>query len=212
MDAGFSSLTRLKELVLPLELRSDAQWDEDLASIGRGVVRRFAQHCNRQWPYTVGSVYQTSAEREYVVVPHLPLVAVTALARSTCLVAGAQSWEALDLEDEIRAITPSCGIVEFGRVMGSYSASIRVTYTGGYWWDTTEDGTGTMPELATALPDDLAEAWVAQCQAIIRQRAILTTNSAPDLTAKEAGKRVDADAEFLPGVLAVINSYRRFTS
>lgn len=211
MNAGFSSLARLKELVLPLPLRSDPEWDEQLLAIGKGVAARFQQHCNRQWPYVTAATYQTSAERQYLIVPHLPLVSVSAIARSREVSGGVASWEALVVDDVILAISPASGIVEFGAVMGNYSQMLRITYEGGYWWDTEEDGTGTMPDDATALPDDLLDAWVAQCQAIISQRGILTTNSAPDLTEKEKGKRVDADAEFLPGVLATINNYRRFT-
>jgi hypothetical protein len=41
-----------------------------------------------------------------------------------------------------------------------------VTYTGGYWYDDTDAGTGTLPSGATLLPADVKMIWLNECQLV----------------------------------------------
>jgi hypothetical protein len=48
--------------------------------------------------------------------------------------------------------------------IGSERDQLRVTYDGGYWYDSTDDGSGTMPTGATLLPADVKMVWLNECQ------------------------------------------------
>ena len=57
------------------------------------------------------------------------------------------------------------GIVDVGGWLGGRYQRLRFTYTGGFWFDTTEDFSGTQPVGSTLRPDELFLAWLTQCEA-----------------------------------------------
>jgi hypothetical protein len=64
----------------------------------------------------------------------------------------------------IQAMQMDQGYLMFIALQGYYWSRLQVTYTGGFWFDTTEDGSGVMPATATPLPAAVKSAWYLQCQ------------------------------------------------
>jgi hypothetical protein len=103
-----------------------------------------------------------TADCDHFYLPRYPLEAVSLIERRDSIQTG---WVTLDAST-IMQMRESSGMIAFGGTLGSYFSTLRVTYTGGYWYDTTEDGSGTLPSGATKLPDDLKLAWYLQCRKV----------------------------------------------
>jgi hypothetical protein len=71
-------------------------------------------------------------------------------------------WE-VQAADVIENWEAESGLVQFSGVLGNYRVQARLTYSGGYWYDTTVAGTGELPAGATLLPAAIKEAWYLQC-------------------------------------------------
>lgn len=163
MDAGLSNLATLKARLLPSSLTGGTTQDNRILQIGRGVAGAFASFCNRDgWLRATGLTTEFTADRGHWIVPRLPLETVTAVDQKDSEADGFVTLGAVN--DVVETIDKKSGLVHFGSMLGDAESFVRITYTGGYWWDTTEDSTGVMPSGATALPYDLQEAWLLQCQ------------------------------------------------
>lgn len=201
MDTGFSSLTALKVAVLPADLRARTTWDTVLTTVGLGVRRALEEYVNRVWERAEDAHYLTSAQRTYVVVDRYPLESVSEVEIS----AGPGTWEALGTE-AIYSLSEEAGLVEFGSMLGTHRDRIRLTYTGGYWWDTSEDASGTLPAGAHALPADLLLAWQTQVQHELEARDLLTKAAARPVTDRPNLQELS----LLPRVKETLRSYIRY--
>ena len=167
MNCGLGSLTTLKALVLPLTLRTRAEWDTQLTAIGKAVAAAFERHCNRRFAYLAGDTVDVSADRSFVALPRCPVVTVSAIElRDSALGA----WTSIGAPDSVLfSLAAESGLAQFGVVLGSFAQRLRLTYTGGYFFETldsTEVGYPTaVPAGSTPLPDDLQRAWVLAVQA-----------------------------------------------
>jgi hypothetical protein len=163
MNAGLSSLEALKDILLPTAaLRASTDYDEALVQLGKGVAAQMQKHCNRKWQRVEDDVHEFSADCISQTVPRYPVedIAAIDIKRS-----GETAWEDI-LDDYLANFFAASGVIEFTGILGTHRDKVRVTYTGGYWWDDGEEAEPqTLPEGATAVPDDLLHAWHLQCQA-----------------------------------------------
>jgi hypothetical protein len=94
----------------------------------------------------------------------------------------------------------------FGDELGGSKTLLRITYTGGYWYNTSEEVVEEMPVGATALPDDLQVAWLLQIQHLwaLRDKLGIGIKADPGTESKLA------DYELLPSVERVLLGYKLF--
>lgn len=168
MNAGFSNLTALKAQLLAPTLRARTDWDAQILALGLGVAAMVNGHCNRQFAREVGGFYTTSGGRMSVVLPRYPVETVTAIeTRETA----ADDW--VDELDALATTDTESGVVTFDAVLGA-GGQIRITYTGGFFWETkepTDAGYPTAtPSGATLIPADVVAAWHLQVEALWRAR------------------------------------------
>jgi len=162
MNAGLGNLTELKAQLLAEALRVDTGYDAVLLAIGRGVAGQFDTFCNRKLARAEGDTYTVTADREQYYLPRYPVESVSQVELKTDEATG---W-VVQADDIILTKNPASGMVYLGSAYGPYYAHIRFTYTGGYWFDETEENNDTLPTGATALPADVKLAWILQCRAV----------------------------------------------
>ena len=198
MNAGLGSLTLLKSRLLPAQAVTQTDQDAAITSIGLGVARWFEQLCDRRFDRVEGDIYLTRADRTYVVVPRYPLETVTGL---DWLLIDADAWMPSGLP---YFLFPHSGLIDFAEALGTRDMQLRVTYTGGYWFDQTEDGTGVLPTGAYLLPGDLQYAWLEQSAFLFERRNKLGLEKIT-----HNGTFTIAPADLLPHVSRILAPYRR---
>jgi len=198
MNAGLGSLTLLKSRLLPAQAVAQTDQDTAITAIGLGVAAWFEQLCDRRFERTVGDIYLTRADRTYVVVPRYPLETVSAL---DWLLIDSDAWQPSGLP---YFLFPESGLIDFAEAIGTRDMQLRVTYTGGYWWDETEDASGTFPTGAYPLPPDLQYAWLDQSAFLFERRNKLGLEKIT-----HDGSFSISPADLLPHVRAILAPYRR---
>ena len=174
-------MTELKGQLLAASLRSDTNYDAVITGIGLGVANLFDQYCNRTFARTAGKTDTFSADRRHWYLNCYPVEQITGVAKcddqADGFVASPLPPAASSL---IQQMQLDQGYIMFIAIQGYFFSRIRVTYTGGYWFDTTEDGSGVMPGTATALPAGVKTAWYLQCQQIWKRLDKLGAQIAQD--------------------------------
>jgi len=205
MNAGLSNLITLKRELLLASDAAGTDYDAAVAALGLGVASMFESYCDRKLLRTVDDVFECPADRYSVVVPRYPIEAVNSVEMRDSIASG---WEEqADLPDNY---LPEAGLVQFGAMPGVYPATLRITYTGGFWWDTSEDSSGTKPTGATAVPTALVSAWHLQCKFFWDRRSIEDRAKA-GFTDKESERFVTPSDELLGSVKTIIATFRRYT-
>lgn len=202
MNAGFSTLTELKAVLLAEVLREGTDYDPILTSIGLGVAIQFQRQCNRQFQRVEDDTVFFTAGRESFCLPRYPVEEITEIAFQSTYGAG---FTAQDLA-LIANLTPGSGLVRFGCPLSSDLDLVRITYTGGYWWSTTEEGGETLPTNATALPADLLLAWHQQCAAAWDKRDKLGVGAGSDPDKKQTLTTL----ALLPSVVDTLRHHVRY--
>ncbi len=209
MDLGLGNLIELKRRLLAATMLSQTTYDGTITQIGRGVAGLFDKHCNRKFARLVDAVDQFSADRTSYIVERYPIEDIGLWQQRDDIATGFQE---IDGEPTINR-DESAGLLQFGDVLGSYLSQVRVTYTGGYWYDTTEDATGVKPAAATQLPHDVKEAWFLQCQEVWDKRDKLGISliAKPEVESKIASMRFISSITDAPTVVqALLEKHRRF--
>lgn len=202
LDAGWSTLEYLKSRLLPQEAEPDEpaewNWDAALQALGKAVANRLNRHCGRV--FERGSVTdEFEALASAWVTTRYPVETIDSLA----VVAPDSSTRILT---GYRALM-GAGVIELPSVAGGALDRLAITYTGGYWLDPL-DGT-ELPDGATALPDDLLEAWVIQCQAQAETRGLLEAVAIRS-PRKGEEKELTAGIQLVTDVKQALEPYRRF--
>lgn len=160
MNVGLGNLTELKAQLLAKSLRASADFDAVITGIGKGVAGRFQKFCNRKFERAVDATFTCSADRDHVYLDRYPLEAISAVHLRTDAAVG---WEAQS--NFVINLVEASGKVFWGYAAAPHYGQLRFTFTGGFWFDTTEDATGVMPVGAPGLPEELKLAWYLQCRA-----------------------------------------------
>ena len=166
MDLGLGNLTELKGQVLAASLRADTNYDAVIAGIGSGVADQIDKHCNRKFARLANDSDQFRADRRHYYLKRYPVESIAQCQRQDTL---ADGWINLPVNDLIQQWNLQTGYISFIALQGYEFSQLLVTYTGGFWYDTTENGSGVMPPTAAPLPGAVKLAWYLQCQNIWRQ-------------------------------------------
>jgi len=209
MNAGFGSLTVLKAQLLAEVLRADTAYDAALLAIGQGVVAKFENAADRKFARVVGYAEALPADRVNFLLERFPLESISTIELKLDEATG---WVAQTITDFVRTIDLKNGLVILPDTAdaGPYWGQVRFTYTGGYWFDETEEGTDSLPSGATALPADLTLAWILQCRAVWSAIdklgvEIIKTGSAAAVAASVAG------IDLVPAVKDTLGDYARYS-
>lgn len=187
MNLRIGNLTTLKRHLLAAPLAAGTGptaaaniiRDDVLTTLGLGVGLQIEQFCGREFGYMEGATTIFSGDRLTFVLPRYPIASIAAVeTRSSFL----DAWTPLVITNVIAWVGSSSGLVELLGVPRGRFAEVRVTYTGGYWFDETEDESGVQPNGAPEMPGDIAHAWLLQCQEVWNKRDKLgiNLNSKPD--------------------------------
>ena len=206
MNAGFSNLAALKAQLLAPSLRLGTSHDAALLAIGRGVAGQFGGYCNRVFPRAEGVKEILAADAIQFCLERYPVEAVTTVELKLTETEG---WVAQT--NFIRNIDNRAGIVfaVANADVGPYYAQVRFTYTGGYWWDTSDEGETpqSLPTGATPVPDELVLAWHLQCRAawaaVDKLGVNVTTNDA-------AAAQTLSTLALLPEVKEILGDFVRY--
>lgn len=201
MDAGFSNLSYLKDRLLLASDAAGSAYDDAVLALGRSVASFFEVHCDREFARVVNHVYEAPADRSYVIVPRYPIESVSSAEVRDNLVDG---WKA----QEVLNILPDSGMVYFVGDIGIYGSTAKITYTGGYWWDTSEDGSQTQPSGSNAIPQGLVLLWAQFCKYLWDRSSI--ENSAKAGFSTELEKFITKESDLPAFVSNGLHSYRRF--
>jgi hypothetical protein len=206
MNAGFSNLATLKAHLQNSGLRARTDFDTAITALGLGVAAQFERHCTRLFTRAASTTMKFPADQDHVIVERYPIEAVTKVEVQNNPTAGfvesagaIQNWNA------------DSGIVWFGSALGMSNEVAKLTYTGGYFWETketTDQGYPTsVPSGSTALPDDLKLAWLLQCGAVWAAMDKLGIGVAdkPEAQSKTAASKL------IPQVEDILKTYRRFS-
>jgi hypothetical protein len=175
MNLGLGNLIELKRYLLAGSLVGGADYDRAITAIGKGVAGLFNKHCNRVFERAAGAVDQFSADRRLWITRRYPIETIASIEQRDTMQGG---WVALTLNDVIMNRDDAVGIIKFGAVQGSHQSEMRLTYTGGYWFDSTEADppSEVPPGGATLLPGDVKEAWYLQCAEVWEKKDKLGTS------------------------------------
>lgn len=208
MNVGLGNLRELKAHLLAEALRADSAYDEAIAAIGKGVAALFEKFCDRKFGRVENDTETFAADRAGFVLSRFPIESVSKLEFKSDEATGFVEWT--PLTDYIRSIDNASGVIYLPDQAdaGKYWSQLRFTFTGGYWFDTSEDAESpeAQPAGSNALPNDLKLAWLQQCQELWNKRDKLGTG-----IVAEAGKEFSlAGTGLLAGVKIVLMGYQRF--
>lgn len=203
MNAGFSSLTALKKAVLPAPMRAQTTWNDQLVAIGLGVAAQFGKATNRLLSRAVGATYVRDGECTAIILDRYPLETLTSLT-----IRRSQTTTEEDITYYISNQFEKSGIIELQGFNGTHRDKITVTFTGGYWWDESEDASGTLPVGATLIPGDLVHAWHVQVQAVLEATGILKASSVSSADQKPVN--LLPDLKLVLQVKQILNPFTRF--
>ena len=201
MNAGFASLTKLKEQLLAEALRADTAYDAAITALGLGVAGAFDKFCNRKLARAVATTFTCRADRDHIYLDRYPIESISTVEMKVDQTTG---WETQT--DFVFNQEEASGFVYWGLFHGNHASQLRFTFTGGYWIDDSEESTGTLPAGATALPEDLRLAWYLQCKKVWEVNDPLGTKL---VTPKSEGPALGG-LELLPLVQETLKPYRRF--
>jgi len=204
MSLGLGTLTELKAFVLHTEgLIQGTDFDTALSIIGSGVAASFDKYCNRIFKRGSGVTETIGANRDFYYVKRFPIESVTAF---EILSDDTDGWQSLTVADAINNTINETGRLYFGFEHGTWYEQLRITYTGGYWYDETEDASDSLPSGATQVPDDLKMAWYVQSQHLFNSRDNLGIRIAKDAEPNTALSSYD----LVPEVKAILDDYIRY--
>jgi len=169
MNAGLSNLTSLKAQLLAASLRGDTDYDAVIAAIGLGVAAQFDAFCNRGFARVTGQQDVFRADRRHWWLNRYPVEAITATEKKDSEADGYLSFPLPPNGSAlIQSMDLSTGYIMFIALQGYYFSMIRVTYTGGFFFEQLEPQDGgfptPIPATAAPLPNDVQLAFLLQCQ------------------------------------------------
>lgn len=210
-DCGLGTLGELKRFCITSSLDGASTFNEAMIAIGRGTAKAFDVAVGRKLKRETGAVEQFVASRKNMVLAHTPVESVTKLELKYDETEG---W--VDMTSGIASclLNNLDGILTVPSDFWPLSAQFRhdvpglwrVTLTGGYWYDPTDDGSGTKPTGATELPNDLKLAWLLQCQHLWVNRDNLGITWSPTGESRDTRKSL-ANVKFIPLVTQTLNDY-----
>jgi hypothetical protein len=200
-DLLLGNLVTVKRHLLAASLRSGTDYDAVITDIAKGVAAQMQRRCNRVFARLASATMKFPADTDHVIAERYPLEAVTSV--------HVQENPTTGFVESVGAIAnwnADSGIVWFGSTLGCADDVARLTYTGGYWYDTAETEDTAQPSGSTALPSDLKFAWLTQCSHVWASRDKLGAG----IVGKPGVASQLGDLKLVPEVLEILNGYIRF--
>ena len=231
MNCGLGNLDSIKKAVLAPSLADSTQYDQVLAGIGRGVAGLFDVYCNRSFAYAENYTEQFMGNRAYWYVKKYPFVSFAAVELRYF---ATDNWN--DISSQPLIIQPESGMFNFGYTLGPAPLQVRVTYTGGYWFQTLEpdDANYQVCDVQTdagypaalpqaiqnspglsppgiesykfLLPSEIRQAWLLECQNWWAARDKLGLGTAAEPQAQSAIYKLDLS----PMVKRILDQHKRY--
>ena len=212
MNCGLGNLDTLRTYLLQSGFTQPELFDDLLPILGKGVAGAMQRYCNRDFQRSTSAVDEFAADRSYYILRRYPVESITSLElRETY----DGAWTAQTLTDVLTQLATYSGLVEFGGQLDLGTTRARITYTGGYHFETLEPADvgypTALPSGATALPDDLRLAWLVQCNAWFIKRDKLNlvqlAGASPDAAATVAAL---AGRDLEPEVKTMLKPFVRY--
>lgn len=204
MNLGLGNLTTVKEHIQSPAMALETSFDGPLSMIALGVSGMFEGYTNRRFARLENDVFTVDADRLQIWLPRAPVESIASIEQQDDLDTG---YYALLQNDILLNLDLRTGWLMFNGACGSVGSSIRITYTGGYYFNTSEEEDLGCPAGQTELPDDLRMAWLMQIEHIWSQRDKLGVS----LAAKPGAESHVGDLQLLPMVRQILDGYRRFS-
>lgn len=202
-DLGLGTLGQLKRFLLTSGIVAETTYDEAIAALGRGVAGAFDRYCNRTFKRGTSITEDFRDGTDLLLLARYPVESVASVGWKT--VTETSFTTQTNIVDTY-ALDSGCLLLV--ATLGDQRGQIRVTYSGGYWYDTTDDDTGSLPSGATLLPHDVKMAWYLQCQQIWQSRDALGTTHTEPPSGALLNTRLGV-LELIPQVKEALDPYRR---
>ncbi len=204
MNLILGNRTKLKQWLLPETWQEETQKDDVIDQLGLGVAMAFETHCNRKFFRTASETTLHPANERTLLLARYPLDA-----KPTAEMRGSGSDTFSSVSDQIVQWRADTGALIFSGEVGGEEDILRITATGGYWFDSTEDASGgSLPSNATALPTALQSAWLMQCRHLWTTLKMFANTGD---TAAVQNSHLLGGFDLLPVVVQMLAPYRRFT-
>lgn len=215
MNAGFSNFATLKENVLSSKTLTDTRFDNIILGIGLGMAGLIDDYCNRHFIYTENARCIITGDRPHYFLENFPIVSIAKVEMRYFLT---DNWT--DIDGQPISIKPDSGKLDFGYTLGRMPLQVRITYTGGYWFEQLEPTDQGYPSSAPAaiqaldpldqpyykLPDSVKQAWLLQCQEVWNKRDKLGLGTVQ----KPNVMNNLALLEFVPIVKSMLEHFKRY--
>lgn len=196
----FTELEVLKANVLPGELSSRSDWDTQITAIALGVAESFDKHCNRTLARDTAKIDYFTADRDHANLTCYPVESITEVAEKT-----SYDGSYTAVSNSILFLDEAAGLVHFSGNFGTRSTRLRVTYSGGFWVDTSVAQDGSLPAGSVELPSDILGAFYQQVSHELTIRDVLGVASAT----QQANSHLQT-LELLPRVKEILSKYIRW--
>jgi hypothetical protein len=158
-DLGLGTLGQLKRFLLSTSIVAETAHDEAITAIGKGVAGLIDRHCNRTFKRGADITEDFRGGTDLVLLARYPVESVASIGLKSV----GESVFATQAT-VIDTVAQESGTLLLTGAIGSERDQLRVTYTGGYWYDASDDGTGSQPSGSTLLPYDVKLVWLNECQ------------------------------------------------
>lgn len=206
MNLGLGNLTELKTQLLAEALRAGTRYDAAITAIGKGVAAQIENYCNRKFGRVENDTYIVSADRTHIYLPRYPFESISQVEFKSDEVAG---W-VVQTGNTIVTQNVESGLVFLGAALGPYWSHLRFTYTGGYWFDETEENNDTLPSGATQVPADLKLAWILHCKTVWQAIDKLGVDITKTGSSNNAVSGSLAALELSPAVTGMLGKFIRY--
>lgn len=204
MAAGLGTLKELKARLLPATQQAVTTWDVMLSQIGAGVAAQFDQFTNRTLTRTADLETICRADRLNIALPCYPLESVASVEMKDDETSG---YLSIGLSS-IWTWEQNSGLLRFAGRPGPETSWLRITSTGGYWYNTNEGTPDTQPANSFLLPYDLKEAWFEMCETIWAATDRLGLSASSKKPEEKSAAKSVRMSDF---VKQTLSSYTRFS-
>jgi hypothetical protein len=164
-DLGLGTLGELKRFLLSSGIVAETTYDEAITAIGKGVAGLIDRYCNRTFKRGASITEDFRGGTDVLLLARYPVEAITSIGLKS---AGESTFTTQS--SVVDTVAVESGVLLLTGSIGSERDQLRATYTGGYWYDNTDDGSGSKPADATLLPEDVKMIWFNECQHVWQSR------------------------------------------
>lgn len=204
-DAGLLNLKDLRERIRSVDLNADDDHDTALRGVARGVAAKFETECGRKLTRFVDRVEYRQGGTDFYSVECYPIETLTSVELQETY---AGDWTAATIQQ----VFENAGTLFLESAIASDDVKVRITLTGGFWHDDSEDSDGTLPTGATELPEDIKAAFALQVAHEVMNMGIFSGGIDTTIARTEDGEAESmnpASIDLLPYVVESLWPYRK---